>query len=435
MEHILILGDGHWGLLGNKYWPDTMLNNDLDTLALACLWCQPGRHVIYFDEFGMTTKENSVIPYDFLYGTSMATPFVAGAVGTLSNLNDNYTAIELKNELLSCTRKSTNLEGKVATGGVLDLSKATISTITHPSGITLDKSSAKIFVGENMQLVPTVTPEDATNKNIKWTSSNPNVAKIENGMVTAISEGTATITAITEDGNYEALCEIIVDKVKLEKILITTPPLKTTYKSGENFDKTGMVIKAYYNNGTSKEITEYIIKDGKNLKVGKKDITISYTEDNITKTVPQTITVKQKLTYSFNKYKTKNTKGSNYLYNINPNTTIEQMTKNIKTNGKITILKNSKKITNKKTIVSTGMKIVFLLDNENITYKISVKGDTSGDGKVNINDSLQISKHLIKRNVLKNEYLLAGDVNLDNKLNSIDLLRINKYRLGLIRNL
>ena len=76
----------------------------------------------------------------------------------------------------------------------------------------------------------------------------------------------------------------------LQGIEITTPPTKTSYEVGENFDKTGMVVKAKYSDGTSKEITDYIIKDGTNLTEGKTSVTIEYQG----KTAMQKITVVKK---------------------------------------------------------------------------------------------------------------------------------------------
>ena len=77
----------------------------------------------------------------------------------------------------------------------------------------------------------------------------------------------------------------------LKNIKVTTPPTKTTYIEGENFDKKGMSITANYNDGTSEVVTNYEIKDGKNLKKTQKSITISYEG----KTTTQAITVKEKV--------------------------------------------------------------------------------------------------------------------------------------------
>lgn len=78
------------------------------------------------------------------------------------------------------------------------------------TSVTLDKINITLNVGETATLTETVHPNDATNKVVSWTSSNPIVAIVDNGLVTARSEGVATITVITEDGKYKTECTVIV---------------------------------------------------------------------------------------------------------------------------------------------------------------------------------------------------------------------------------
>lgn len=86
--------------------------------------------------------------------------------------------------------------------------------------ITLNETTVSITEGRTYTIVATVSPVDATNKNVIWTSSDENVATVEDGKITAISEGTATITAKTEDGEYTATCVVTVTKDG------TTPPVE-----------------------------------------------------------------------------------------------------------------------------------------------------------------------------------------------------------------
>ena len=78
------------------------------------------------------------------------------------------------------------------------------------TGVTLDKSEVSITVGKTATLTATITPSNATNKNVSWTSNAEGVATVENGVVTAVAEGSATITVTTKDGNYTAFCEVTV---------------------------------------------------------------------------------------------------------------------------------------------------------------------------------------------------------------------------------
>ncbi len=67
-------------------------------------------------------------------------------------------------------------------------------TVTVPTGsVTLDKTTLSLAVGETEQLTATVKPDDATDKNVTWTSSDESVAKVVNGKVTAVKSGKATV--------------------------------------------------------------------------------------------------------------------------------------------------------------------------------------------------------------------------------------------------
>ena len=113
-----------------------------------------------------------------------------------------------------------------------------------------------------------------------------------------LTSGTTSITIrYTEDGIIKTTTqEITVNKktVALSDIYIEQAPTKTVYQEGENFDKTGMKVIARYSDGSSHEVTNYDVIDGNNLAVGITSITISYTENDVTKTTTQAITVNKK---------------------------------------------------------------------------------------------------------------------------------------------
>lgn len=76
------------------------------------------------------------------------------------------------------------------------------------SSISLDNNTADLLVGEALQLTATVLPDNATDRSVTWTSSNADVATVENGLVTALAEGKATITATA--GEKTATCSVTV---------------------------------------------------------------------------------------------------------------------------------------------------------------------------------------------------------------------------------
>ena len=78
------------------------------------------------------------------------------------------------------------------------------------TGVTLNKSEVSITVGKTATLTATITPSNATNKNVSWKSNAEDVATVKNGVVTAVAEGSAKITVTTEDGSHTATCEVTV---------------------------------------------------------------------------------------------------------------------------------------------------------------------------------------------------------------------------------
>lgn len=87
----------------------------------------------------------------------------------------------------------------------------TVRVLARPvTGVRLDKNSAEMLVGDTVTLTATITPLNATNQYVTWKSDNPSVVTVTNGIVTAISPGTAVITTTTVDGGYIAQCTINV---------------------------------------------------------------------------------------------------------------------------------------------------------------------------------------------------------------------------------
>jgi uncharacterized repeat protein (TIGR02543 family) len=79
------------------------------------------------------------------------------------------------------------------------------------TGIKLDVTQKDLSIGAIIKLTATITPLEATNKEISWTSANKDVATVdENGQITAVAPGTTTINVTTDDGNFSASCAVKV---------------------------------------------------------------------------------------------------------------------------------------------------------------------------------------------------------------------------------
>ena len=78
------------------------------------------------------------------------------------------------------------------------------------TGVTINASSGELEKGGTVTLTATVSPANASNKTVLWSSSAPNVASVVNGVVTVLSAGTADIVATTEDGGFTATYHLTV---------------------------------------------------------------------------------------------------------------------------------------------------------------------------------------------------------------------------------
>jgi len=108
---------------------------------------------------------------------------------------------------------STTITVKTADGNKTATCAVTVtgggSTIAV-TGVTLNKSSLSLAVGGSETLTATVAPNNATNKNVTWTSSAPTIATVTNGLVRAVSAGSTTIIVSTVDGGKTATCSVTV---------------------------------------------------------------------------------------------------------------------------------------------------------------------------------------------------------------------------------
>ncbi len=120
--------------------------------------------------------------------------------------------------------------------------QCTITVLKIPvTGVSLNHTTAELRVKKTLQLTETVTPENADNKDVTWSSSNEAVASVnENGLVTAKNAGTATITVTTEDGGKTAECAITVEAVPVQQIKLE--PVSTTLPLGKTLALKSQVL-------------------------------------------------------------------------------------------------------------------------------------------------------------------------------------------------
>ena len=164
--------------------------------------------------------------------------------------------------------------------------------VTPVTGVSVVPAQATIRVGNTTTIKAIITPDDATEKAVTWTSSDDTVATVDsNGVVTGVKVGTATITATTIDGNFTATCEVNVNRKhssgssssgggggsSAAKHGVTISDSKNgavtaSAAKAETGDKVILTPKAELDKITAKD------KDGKEVKLkAEKDGTYSFT--------------------------------------------------------------------------------------------------------------------------------------------------------------
>lgn len=119
------------------------------------------------------------------------------------------------------TIKELNTSQNITVDGNGTVSKDT-GNVTYEKSVTsvsLDKATAELTVGETLKLTATVSPSEAANKSVTWSSSDASVATVDaNGNVKGVKAGTATITVTTADGGHTATCVVTVKEKPAETV-------------------------------------------------------------------------------------------------------------------------------------------------------------------------------------------------------------------------
>ena len=160
--------------------------------------------------------------------------------------NGVVTAVSAGEAIITVTTED---GGKTATCKVTVNAPQTVPV----TGVTLDKAELTLEKGSTGTLKATVEPQNATNNTVTWSSSNPEVATVDNGVVTAVSAGEAIITVTTEDGAKTATCKVTVNAPQTVPVTgVTLDKTSLDLKTGDNTTLTATVNPE---SATNKDVT------------------------------------------------------------------------------------------------------------------------------------------------------------------------------------
>lgn len=260
--------------------------------ALACTFmvaCQKAPVAVT----GVTVSPATLVLNEKETSTVTATVMPADAADqTISWTSDNTSvaSVNASGVVTAISAGTANIKVTTIDGGFTATCAVTVHALV--AGVVLDKKAVTLNENEKVTLTPTISPANASNTNVTWSSSDTNVATVSNGEVTAVKAGKATITVTTEDGGMTATCEITV----LAPVSgVTLDKTSVSLNEGQTAD---LVATVAPDNASNKKVTwstsdasVATVKDGKVTAVNVGTATITVTTEDGNKTATCTVTV------------------------------------------------------------------------------------------------------------------------------------------------
>lgn len=304
--------------------------------------------------------------------------------------------------------------------------------------INLSVSNTTMKKGDSQKINVEIYPEDARNHEIEFITNNTKVLTVDNsGTVLAVGNGTARITAKAKENNVSSSIEIqvytpVTDlELNVEELII---------QEGDSF----IIIPSIYPIDASNKNVKYTVKnqdiaqvtsEGKITGVSKGITTITVTTEdgNITKTIKLNVVprISESEINWDSSLKVENSIVTGWDVT---KMTVEQIKNKIQTIYTIEIYNSKNELLTDTQNVGTGSTIRFI-DEKNVIkmeYHIVLYGDVNGDGKINSTDLLVLQRHILEIDMLKSYFKTAGNINKNGKNpSSLDSLLIQRHILGL----
>ena len=302
--------------------------------------------------------------------------------------------------------------------------------------IDLSIDNKTLQKGERKQLQVTITPPEASNHKIKYISSNPEVATVdEKGNLQAIRSGTTTITVKAEENNVQSQINIEVYS-KVTGIILDQ---KEIYMQvGDTFQINGYIEpedandKKIIYNSTNAEVAT-IQEEGiiTAKQIGETNI-IATSEENHNIYTECKLYVVRKMEDSEIHFDSSLNVNSLEISGIDyKNNTVEQLKNKITTDLEIEIVNYKNELLKESDLVGTGSKIRVKEDGKILRqYQIIFYGDANGDGKIDSIDLLVLQRHILEIQEMEEIFRKATNIHKNGKKpSSVDLLLIQRHIL------
>ena len=335
-----------------------------------------------------------------------------------------------KGELWDRVKLESGLVGYVFQTYVEEVPDVQVEKIT----LSLDKTT--INKGERIKIKANISPEDAVDKTLKYSSDNTSVATVSSdGYIQGISSGSAKITAKASNGVtgtinikvYSPVTDIITSTDNIVLQIGETYKINATVVPDDADNKN--ILYNTENSGIAK-VDEQGIVTGETE--GETSINAVSGEGTISKkikvkVIPQIqegeIIIDESLYVE----------GNEMSGLENKNNTADKILNKIKTNYSVEIYNSKGSKISGNELVGTGS-VIKVLNNKDLVmeYNVIMYGDVNGDGKINSVDLLVLQRHILEIEKFSGVFLKAGNIRKNGRNpSSVDLLLIQRHILGL----
>jgi len=294
--------------------------------------------------------------------------------------------------------------------------------------------------GEKKKLQVNILPQEASHHKVQYISTNPQVATIDSqGYIQAITSGTTEIIVKAEENDVQNQITI---EVYSKVTGITWEEEEIFRQVGENFQIKATIQPEDANDkkvlySSEKQEIASIQENGTITTKREGETTITATSnENEEIQAKCKVNVVRKIEDNEIEFDSSLVVNGLEISGIDDEkNTVEQLKQKITTNLEIEIINRESKILQDKDIVGTGCRIRIKEDGKILRqYQIILYGDVNGDGKINSVDLLVIQRHILEIEPMEEIFQKAANINKDGKKpTSVDLLRIQRHILGIQR--
>ena len=302
------------------------------------------------------------------------------------------------------------------------------------TNIELKLSKNKINKNERINLEVKILPEEIKDAKLTYKSNNTSVAQVnQNGEILGVGVGKTSIIVMAENGVSSSIeIEIVTE---IEEILVDID--NVTLQIGENYKINTLI---YPKDATNKELNYEsldnsvveIDNNGNICAVGNGETQVKISSGQVSKLID--ILVIDKINSNDLRFDNNLSVEANIIKGIDiTQNTVSNIKNSISTNYDINIYNVENKLLEENDLVGTGSYINISRDGDTIIeYKVLIYGDVNGDGKINSVDLLVLQRHILEIQKFSGIFLKAGNISKNGKNpSSIDSLLIQRHILEL----